>query len=448
MTQSQCDQPHVFFDSLTSFPSGQQFLDSSTSSPSTLLNINIMDTHTYTGSTDANVSNFDRISLLERSIFSNFLCCGLHLADFHALLEHFEEDHIVVVNPNGRRVYPPGGLSSVALHPRSHTLASTSPSSSPSSPMTSFSTSPPSPPSSIIPPTPLSPKSSIADPGNKDRENQLSKPCIPIVYTPFMPSALGDPSETTGIVSALEPDFDIPHHYPDGFSESPCNADLDDAALSDPGPLDLVTNTTPTYLLDTSNAEFIKQIHTKRSSVTLVKSVIGRRSTTPRVGSNFEEGSDVGLKLALEIASPITKNKYRIRVGSQGISKKREKTYRCPEPRCSKSYLNPNGLKYHLEKGTCKINGASDINTPLSLTPLDVVDNPGIPQDLNHQGRLNDDPQKTSSPVPDSGNRLGAVSNPRHTMPIISPVPIRYRAPLWSGHQNQLSRSTLVQCIQ
>lgn len=47
----------------------QQLLDPSTSSPSTLLNIDIMDTHTYTGSTDVNVS-FDRISLLERSIVS------------------------------------------------------------------------------------------------------------------------------------------------------------------------------------------------------------------------------------------------------------------------------------------------------------------------------------------------------------------------------------------
>lgn len=412
-----------------------------------------MDTHTYTGSTDVNVS-FDRISLLERSIFSNFLCCGLHLADFHALLEHFEEDHIVVVNPNGRRVYPSGGLSSVALHPRSRTLTSTSPSSLPSSPTTPSSTSPPSPPSSIIPPTPLSPKSSTAVPGNKVTEGQRGKPCIPIVYTPFMPSALGDHSETTGIVSALEPDlsFDIPHHtayYPDGFSLSPCNADPDDEALSDTGnALDLVTNTTPTYLLDASNAEPIRQIPTKRrSSVTLLKSVIRRRSPTPRVYSNLEEDSDVGLKLALEISSPITNNKHRIRVGSQGIGKKREKTYRCPEPRCSKSYLNPNGLKYHLEKGTCKINDASDINTPLSLTSADDVDNFGAPQDLNHQGRMKDDPQKTSS-VPDSGNRLGAVLNPRHTMSVISPVPIRYRAPLWSGHQNQLSRPTLVQCIQ
>jgi hypothetical protein len=146
-----------------------------------------------------------------------------------------------------------------------------------------------------------------------------------------MPFALSDPSDTTGIVSALEPDFDIPHHtayHPDGFSLLPCKADPDDAALSETG--DLATNTTPAYLLG-ANAEPNRQIPTKRrNSVTLFKSVIRRRFPTPRVDSNLEEDSDIGLKLALKIASPITNNKHRIRLGSQGIGKKREKTYRCP----------------------------------------------------------------------------------------------------------------------
>jgi len=41
-------------------------------------------------------------------------------------------------------------------------------------------------------------------------------------------------------------------------------------------------------------------------------------------------------------------------------SRRREKAYRCPTPRCTKSYLNPNGLKYHLEKGTCKIENENE----------------------------------------------------------------------------------------
>lgn len=34
--------------------------------------------------------------------------------------------------------------------------------------------------------------------------------------------------------------------------------------------------------------------------------------------------------------------------------RKKDKTYNCPRPDCTKTYLNANGLKYHLEKGTCK----------------------------------------------------------------------------------------------
>ena len=33
--------------------------------------------------------------------------------------------------------------------------------------------------------------------------------------------------------------------------------------------------------------------------------------------------------------------------------REREKTFRCPNEACAKRYLNPNGLKYHLEKGRC-----------------------------------------------------------------------------------------------
>lgn len=28
--------------------------------------------------------------------------------------------------------------------------------------------------------------------------------------------------------------------------------------------------------------------------------------------------------------------------------------YKCPKPLCSKTYKNPNGLKYHMEKGLCE----------------------------------------------------------------------------------------------
>ncbi|KAG6908633.1 hypothetical protein DXG01_003811 [Tephrocybe rancida] len=34
-----------------------------------------------------------------KELTENFLCCGIHLSDLHALLEHFEEVHVVIVDP-------------------------------------------------------------------------------------------------------------------------------------------------------------------------------------------------------------------------------------------------------------------------------------------------------------------------------------------------------------
>ncbi|KAG6834979.1 hypothetical protein H0H93_005953 [Arthromyces matolae] len=50
--------------------------------------------------------------------------------------------------------------------------------------------------------------------------------------------------------------------------------------------------------------------------------------------------------------------------------KRSKKAYQCPTPGCTKSYLNPNGLKYHQEKGTCKIESpASSPSTTSSPLP-------------------------------------------------------------------------------
>ena len=49
---------------------------------------------------------------------------GAHLPDLHALLEHFEEDYIMVLAPNGKRVYPPEGLRAVPLHLFTHNAIS------------------------------------------------------------------------------------------------------------------------------------------------------------------------------------------------------------------------------------------------------------------------------------------------------------------------------------
>ncbi|EAU83502.2 hypothetical protein CC1G_04758 [Coprinopsis cinerea okayama7 len=53
-------------------------------------------------SLDADRSILNALNVFDREgeLCRNYTCCGLHLSDLHALLEHFEEVHIVVVDPN------------------------------------------------------------------------------------------------------------------------------------------------------------------------------------------------------------------------------------------------------------------------------------------------------------------------------------------------------------
>ncbi|KAF4571667.1 hypothetical protein EYR40_008181 [Pleurotus pulmonarius] len=60
---------------------------------------------------------------------------------------------------------------------------------------------------------------------------------------------------------------------------------------------------------------------------------------------------------------------------------RREKAYKCPHTGCTKSYLNPNGLKYHLEKGTCCFEVAEPEPSPppvSSSAPASLVSSPTL----------------------------------------------------------------------
>ncbi|PCH39382.1 hypothetical protein WOLCODRAFT_167926 [Wolfiporia cocos MD-104 SS10] len=46
------------------------------------------------------------VDTFERDFCSNFSCCGLALKDLHALLDHFEEHHVLVLGRDGHPVYP------------------------------------------------------------------------------------------------------------------------------------------------------------------------------------------------------------------------------------------------------------------------------------------------------------------------------------------------------
>ena len=94
----------------------------------------------------------------------------------------------------------------------------------------------------------------------------------------------------------------------------------------------------------------------------------------------------------------------------------REKMYKCMRPGCTKSYLNPNGLKYHTLKGTCtfaeKPNNAATAPapaqangnvTPISTTPAGSAPGTPAPSGLGLSGTA-----PVQLPVPFAIPSLGA----------------------------------------
>jgi len=62
----------------------------------------------------------------------------------------------------------------------------------------------------------------------------------------------------------------------------------------------------------------------------------------------------VSVNAAIKPMLPVRNGKREQRSQSRSRQWRKDKTYKCPHPDCTKTYLNANGLKYHLEKGTCK----------------------------------------------------------------------------------------------
>ncbi|KAI0715760.1 hypothetical protein C8T65DRAFT_694592 [Cerioporus squamosus] len=260
-------------------------------------------------------SNFDQ------SFCSNFSCCGQNLPDLHRLLEHFEEEHVLPLPNDDRPLYS----SPVYAQPR------------PSGAHASYIISYPQP-----------------DP-----------PLQPVSH----------PIHHHGAPRVL-PDIDLPHvrNVPD-LTHSPLSSAASSATSCYSSPTLGEPLCLPPSLFSVQNTRSRTPPPSGDSDDDL--------EDTPK-----ERGRGVGphrtaKQYASARADPIARSRPIVRTPERapapsvsGHRKKdgREKQYKCPRgsqgetrpdeiparfgflmwhPGCMKSYLNPNGLKYHLEKGTC-----------------------------------------------------------------------------------------------
>ncbi|KAJ2924810.1 hypothetical protein H1R20_g12300, partial [Candolleomyces eurysporus] len=371
--------------------------------------------------------DFVRITSIERQVCSNYVCCGVHLVDFHALINHFEEKHVSVVAPNGKRIYPPERLK-----PANPPPANSNPPPSPSSSSLSSSRS-----SSVASSPPNTPQTPASLPLGFSAPAVQVAAAAEVEYNPYMGLALSVPPssippnqrfpESSDVISAFGPEYDFSKdyaYYEQSYAErihrlhereqrekeereretrikveqaAPTSsfAQEEEEGMSD-------DSAVPSLHFDSSSPEFSQKPVAIASSSTKKKgSPKARREGSESPGGEGSTVSNNGGKVVkpkLKLAS--TSNGA---AGGNPISaggRKREKMFKCP------SYLNPNGLKYHLEKGTCKfdypVNGATSASAGASPLdgPAESATTPSSPQLQPPSSTSNPVPQSSATPAP------------------------------------------------
>ncbi|KAI0706992.1 hypothetical protein C8Q76DRAFT_800365 [Earliella scabrosa] len=273
-------------------------------------------------STDSSFDSYIDAAPLDQTFCSNFSCCGQRLPDLHRLLEHFEEEHVLPLPYDARPLYS----SPVYAHPR------------PSGPYTSYILSYPQPDPPLQPVSHPIP-SQGAPRALPDLDVSHHPPVPDLTYSPVsaasstVPSCF--PSPTLGEPLCLPPAL-FTFQKPRAYTPDACDDDADDDAEAE---------VDRDVLVDTPLSP------TRAGS--RARSASGQGAGPHRTARFCSAARIDPVPIARTRPIAIARTPERERVHRDRKKDGREKQFKCPHPGCTKSYLNPNGLKYHLEKGTC-----------------------------------------------------------------------------------------------
>ncbi|KAI0077973.1 hypothetical protein K474DRAFT_1706852 [Panus rudis PR-1116 ss-1] len=315
------------------------------------------------GSLMNNLNVFERQDELCR----DYQCCGVNLTDMHALVDHFEECHVVVVDPNAPQQYgvqmpaanPAVSQPSYFPDPQSSTTVQqysqgsfdpddmeldTGDGSGPSS----GSSSPPDTPIS----TPLSAyptvQTPLANPQASNRPTPISAfdtatvsrtgHPLSVGFTPLRSSVPVSPTRAEDALNSYAGYSDysslLPGATPVKQEEQP---NYQNGPYVHPA---LLLNTTP--------------VSTPGSS--RVASPAPGSASYPQNGSSSSASSPTAPS-----ASGSQTPRASTTLSRPATSLLLSKPFKCPKPNCNKSYKQANGLKYHLTHGSCNFAPPKDL---------------------------------------------------------------------------------------
>ncbi|TFY67495.1 hypothetical protein EVJ58_g1589 [Rhodofomes roseus] len=316
------------------------------------------------------------LSAFERQdeLCRDYTCCGLNLTDLHALVDHFEECHVVVVDPYA----PQQPLPSAATLPPQQQQSSYFPEHNgvsvapayqgsfdpddmeldmdhPSAP-SSGASSPPDTPVS----TPLSSYPSGAFPHSHPGSQCSSPHPAPVSAfetTTVLPSRSGHSPLSVGFPPATRPMGAIQGRPEEAFN---AYAGYSDYSALMPGTVasssrSAAPNADGSAVADPNNPASNTPEGTPASSRVASPAL---RNVAAATGSTV---SGATASASGSSSNPNNTPRASTTLSRPATSLLLSKPFKCPKPNCNKSYKQANGLKYHMTHGSCNFAPPKDL---------------------------------------------------------------------------------------
>ncbi|PSR71350.1 hypothetical protein PHLCEN_2v12762, partial [Hermanssonia centrifuga] len=329
-------------------------------------------------------SLLNALNVFERQdeLCRDYQCCGVNLTDMHALVDHFEECHVVVVDPyapQGSYTNPSainGGQPPVSYFPDVQGAQMT-----PTYNQGSFdpddmeldleNTSAPSSGSSSPPDTPIS--------------TPLS--AYPSAYSQLAPQSAISAFDTTTVMNSRSGNTTMSVGFPPIRSSHPLATPRAEDAFNAYAGYSDYSSLMPGTVTSAGPMHSAEELHFSGSPygaragclppALLLNSSANTPDSTPdssRVASPVSGSNNYPIQPAVASAqsssqastSSASQNGPQTPRASTTLSRPASslllsKPFKCPKPNCNKSYKQANGLKYHMTHGSCNFAPPKDL---------------------------------------------------------------------------------------
>ncbi|KAI0030025.1 hypothetical protein K488DRAFT_88147 [Vararia minispora EC-137] len=340
----------------------------------------------------------------------NYTCCGLNLPDLHALVEHFEEAHVLVLDPSQSHNSSllPNALPHMHAvyaqqlqpqHQLAHPQVPTQQLSAPVQHPSAYYPSVPAPAVASFDPADdmeldveASPASSSASsPPHTPPYVPAIQTQIPYVPPPYSTLSSQPSSACPSPVSAFDTTAVLPSRTKQAFNAYPAFSAIHDGV--EPQPELAVA---PAMLFGNSQqhqqgtTQGVRQQHQAalaaaaqpqlNAAVTAAASRAKPSSGSSRSAAPSAAPSPPSSSASTPApGSPAGKETPRASttLSRPASSLLLSKPFRCPKPGCSKSYKQANGLKYHMTHGSCSFAPPKDLQALQALLAEKGLDGTG-----------------------------------------------------------------------